>query len=97
MIVSDGSGSRWSVEIFNRLQEAKNNELPEDLKLDAWEVIGDLSAADSGPDSEWTTVAVTTTTDTPTEYLDAEFLILVRVHSESPPQVRLAKGGLRHE
>lgn len=83
VIVEDGFGSRWSVEIFNRGQEASG-----------WDVIGDLSAADSGSDSGWTTVAVTTTTDTPTEYLDAEHQnqVLVRVHSESPPQVRLVEG-----
>jgi len=80
VFVDDGSGSRWSVEIFNRGQDAFGRE-----------AIGDLSAADSGSDSGWTTVAVTTTTETPTEYLDAGYQnqVLVRVHAESPREVRL--------
>ena len=71
----DGSGDTWSVEILNR------------GFAPVWDTIGDLSAA--GADG-WSTVALTVTSATLADYLDAASNdeLLVRVRSESASQVR---------
>ena len=76
MSVVGGFGSSWNVEFLNRGETL------------AWQLIGDLS--DAGSDSDWTKVSVSTKSDDPIEWMDAdsENTILVRVRSKSTAQVR---------
>lgn len=73
-LVSTGSGSSWLVDIFERGSS------------DTWDNIGDLSSAGG----DWSTVALTVTGDSLTDYLDAssDNEMLVRVYTTEALEVR---------
>ncbi len=75
VLVRNGSGSRWFVDILNTGE-------------DEWESIGDLSQAETG--GGWTTVPLTITGRDLSNYLNHGYNdeIAVRVYTKNSSQVR---------